>query len=152
MTHTRHQGFTYIELLIVVGLIGIILSLGIVMDIGSLSRSSVIEERDLFVSLILTGARAHAIANIHESAHGVHIDNTLHQYILFEGTAFSQGNPSNRAIKFTSDHISVTTTGGDDIIFTQLSGDVLLGDGTVTFEGNNATQYVRINKVGQIDW
>ncbi len=154
MAHTRHSGFTYIELLIVVGLIGIILSFGLAMGMGSTGRSSVTQERDLFVSLLLTGARAQAVANIDEKAHGIHIDNDNNRYILFDGTSYNPSASTNRATPFTNESIDIT--GAENIVFEQLSGNVkdLDDDDTITLiiKGGGAEGTITINKVGQINW
>jgi len=152
MYTNHHRGFTYIELLVVVALFGIILSFGMAMNLGSISRTSMLQERDLFVSLLLTGARAQALANIDEKPHGIYIDNDAHEYILFEGTDYTEGAAINRVTSFTSDTLTITNTGGNTILFEQLSGDVSEGVGTITISGNGATQYITINAVGQINW
>jgi prepilin-type N-terminal cleavage/methylation domain-containing protein len=147
------RGFTYMELLIVLAIAGVIISFSMVMGMGSVARSSVIEERDLFVSLLLTGARAEAIANVNQKAHGIHIDNPGHTYVLFEGTAFSSSSPSNRSTPFTNSTLSITafpTT--TNIIFEQLSGDVISGTGTITIAGPGVDTKITLNDVGQIDW
>ena len=154
MTHTRHSGFTYIELLIVVGLIGIILSFGMAMGMDSIGRSSVTQERDLFVSLLLSGARAQALANVGGVSHGIHIDNDNHRYILFDGATYDSSASTNRVTLFTNESVGVT--GAENIVFEQLSGNVKdLDDDetiTLTIRGGGAEGIITINKVGQINW
>lgn len=150
--HAHQGGFTYIETLVVVGILSIVLSFGMVIGVESIGKTSVLEERDLFVSLVLTGARARAMANNEQTAHGVYIDNVHHAYILFIGNAFVQGAPSNRTIPFTNKHISVSNTGGDTIVFSQLSGNVGQGAGTITMYGNNTSQHIHLNSIGGINW
>lgn len=155
MTHAHHRGFTFIELIIVVGLIGIILAFGMVMNLGSIGRSGVIQERDLFVSLLLSGARAKAMANINQMSHGVHIDNECNRYILFEGNSFpapSNCDKDSREISFTSSSTEISNTGGDDIIFERLSGDVIKGAGMILIKGNNASTTIELNGIGRINW
>lgn len=160
MKYAHHRGFTFIELIIVVGLIGILLTFSMVMSFSSISRSSVIQERDLFVSLLLTGTRAKAIANVSQKSHGIHIDNACHRYILFVGNPPTPALPSDgvcspkdsREIPFTNTSLSVTNTGGSSIVFAQLSGDALTGVGTLTFAMGSTTQEVEINSAGRINW
>lgn len=153
MKKNLHKGFTYIELLMVVGLIGIILAFGMVMDLGSIARSGVLQERDLFVSLLLTGARAQALANVGNTSHGIHIDNTHHRYILFEGDTYTEGAANNRITPFTSEHITIEhSDDAENILFERLSGDVSEGAGTLTIRGNGVEQQIIITDVGQIDW
>ena len=153
MRHSKQKGFTYIELIMVVGLIGIILAFGMVMDMGSIGRSSVNQERDLFVSLLLSGARAKAMANVGGVSHGIHIDNDNHRYILFEGDEYIEGHAGNRISPYTNEHITIThSDDAENIIFERLSGDVTEGVGILTISGNNVEQNIGINAVGQIDW
>lgn len=161
MTHTHHNGFTYFELLIVVGLISIILAFGMVMGMGSIGRSNVTQERDLFVSLLLSGARAKAMANINQMSHGVHIDNDCNRYILFEGNVPTPPLPSDgncipkdsREISFTSSSTNISNTNGSaNIIFERLSGDVQQGAGTIFIVANNATATIELSNIGRINW
>lgn len=153
MKNSIQKGFTYIELLVVVALFGIILSFGMVMNLGSVARSGVLQERDLFVSLLLTGARAQALANVGNTSHGIHIDNAQHRYILFEGDNYSEGAAHNRITPFTSEHITIThSADAENVLFERLSGDVHEGAGILTISGNGVTQQIIITDVGQIDW
>lgn len=153
MNYSLERGFTFIELLIVVALMGSVIAFGAVMSMRSIARSSVIEERDLFVSLLLSGARAHAMANVGESAHGIHIDSGNQEYVLFTGTSYNPSDPDNRVTPFTNDDITITnSSGGEDIIFDALSGNVSEGAGTISILGNGIEQQIIITEVGQINW
>ena len=152
MKKLRQGGFTLIEVTIVLGLIGVIAAFGVAMSYSSLSKTNVTQERDLFVTLLLRGTRAAAIANLEETAHGVQIDNVNHRYILFNGTSYDENATSNRNVPYTSETIIVTNTGGDTVVFEQLSGDVIAGDGIITITNGSATQEITIRNSGQIDW
>lgn len=146
-------GFTLIEVLLVIALVGVIAGFGTAMSLSSLSRASVSQERDLFVALLLRSTRAAAVANLHESSHGVRFDNANHRYILFRGDNFATSDPiTRREIPYTSDSITIENTGGDTIVFTQLSGNVPTGEGTVSISNGVSTSTVTIRSSGQIDW
>ena len=149
MTHTRTQGFSMIELVLVLALVGVVAFFTVPLSLSALSRSAVAQERDLFVSLLLRGARAAALANINEKSHGIHIDNSTKEYVLFEGTTYTAGVATNREIPFTNDTISVS--GATDIVFEQLSGNVA---NQVTLNITNGAQSddIIIRRTGQIDW
>lgn len=151
MKRQLERGYTFIEVLVVVALVGVILGFGMIMSTSSIGRSSILSERDLFVSLLLRGARAEAIANADQVAHGVHIDNSTHQYTLFEGTSWS-GATSMRTVAYTDPSIRISNTGGNDIIFAQRSGNVSTGAGTITFSKDVQSLVITINSIGQIDW
>lgn len=154
MTRKTAGGFTLIEVIMVIGLVGVIALFGVAMSMSSVAKSGVIQERDRFVSLILSGARAEALANVGEQAHGIHIDDVNHRYILFEGTSYNASDPSNRETPYSNESIDISNTGGDDIVFEQLSGNVSHGAGTVTFKivNSNTEVKISINEVGQINW
>lgn len=152
MPKTQRQGFTMIELIIVIAMIGVIASFSAAMSLSSLTKSSVTQERDLFVTLLLRSTRAASLANLNNTAHGVQIDNTNHQYILFNGTTYTAGAASNRVIPYTNSALSVTNTGGNTIVFEQLSGSATTGAGTITIGNGNTSQSIIIRSVGQIDW
>jgi prepilin-type N-terminal cleavage/methylation domain-containing protein len=152
MKKASHSGFTLIEVTIVLGLIGVIAAFGVSMSFSSLSRATVTQERDLFVTLLLRSTRSAAIANMAESAHGVQIDNDNNRYILFTGTAYDENNVGNRVIPYISEVITVSNTGGDTIVFEQLSGDVATGAGTIAISNGTAVQEIIIRESGQIDW
>ena len=146
------RGFTLIEVTIVLGLIGVIAAFGVALSFSSLSNTTVTQERDLFVTLLLRGTRAASVANIKEISHGVKIDNGNHKYILFEGESFAANPSSYREIPYTSEVIDIINTGGDTIVFQQLSGNVIAGDGVITVSNGSATQEITIRESGQIDW
>lgn len=147
-----HKGFTVIELILVIALVAIIASFGTVMTLSSLSKSAALQERDLFVTLLLRGTRAAALANKNESPHAIYIDNTNHAYVQFEGDTYAANNPTNRTIPFSSNSITITNTGGDTVVFDQLSGNVSEGAGTITISNGNTAQEILIRENGQIDW
>ncbi len=145
-TNTGGAGFTLIEVLVVIGLLGLVASLGSAIGFDTLGRSATREERDTLVSL-LWSARTRALANMHESAQGVHIDGG--QYVLFEGPSYDISDPDNQMIPRNP---AVTISGGPDIIFTQLSGGVSAGTGTLTMTGPTGMATVEINEAGRIEW
>ncbi len=144
-------GFTYIELLIVVALLGIVLSVSIPFSMSSLSQTTIIEERDVLVSLVLISARSHALANINQTSHGVHIDTAQHEYTLFQGNVFNPSDIANKKIPFGNENITVSSSGAD-IIFEALSGNVIRGVGVVTLTHEDTSLEVTLNEVGQINW
>lgn len=150
------RGFTLIEITIVLALVGVIAAFGVAMSYSSLSQTTVTQERDLFVTLLLRATRAAAIANMEEAPHGVYIDDVNNRYILFTGTDPNAVNANPRYIPYTNDVITVGSTGGDTIVFEQLSGKVIDGViggvGTISISNGNATQGIIIRESGQIDW
>jgi type II secretory pathway pseudopilin PulG len=145
-------GFSVIELVLVLALVGVVALFSISLGMDSIGRSAVVTERDLFVSLLLRGARAASLANLKEVSHGIYLDNGAHQYVLFDGTNYDPYATTNRAIPYTNGNIAVSNTGGETIVFEQLSGNVIAGAGTITISNSAKNQSVVIRDTGQIDW
>lgn len=140
-------GFTLIEVLIVVGLIGLIATLGVLIGFDSITRSSLGGERDFLVSFIV-GARARALANVDESPQGIYIDEN--SVILFEGSEYNPADPNNRISERNSSIlISPNPT---EIVFEQLSANVTSGAGVFTLSSDEKTAEVDVNTVGRVEW
>ena len=125
-------------------LVAFIAGFGLLMGFNSISRGSVAQERDLFLTSLL-GARARALANVNESPHGVHIEDD--SFVLFEGNSYPG---ANHRILDRNDAISITPD--DDIIFEQLSGNVVVGVGTIVLSDGAQSATIDINGVGRIEW
>lgn len=150
----RNAGFTFIEVIVVIALVAMIAGFGVSMSYSSLAKANAIQERDTLVSLLLSGARARALANINESSHGVRIDTANDRYILFEGTSFPIGTTEPN-VPF-GDTLKIEANGSPandyDIIFEQRSGNVITGDGTLVLTSNGKNVTFTINEAGRIDW
>lgn len=145
-------GFTIIELLVVMSLVAVIAAFSAPFSVKSLSHSSLLQERDVLVSLVLMNSRASALVNKDRSAHGIYINQTDREYVLFNGTTYTPHATSNRTIPFRSSSVMVRNSGGDTIIFAAHTGNIILGTGTISVGSGFATHTVSINDVGQIDW
>lgn len=153
MTLHRPQsanGFTLIEVLIVVSIVMILGALSLGIGVDGVRRTTVAEERTLLAEA-LTRARNRAMNNIDEKAHGVRV--TATDIIIFEGSAYSASDPLNESATRNSDISISGPTNPLTVVFTQLSGDVdssQTGDIVVT---NGAQQYtIAINTEGRINW
>lgn len=145
-----HTGFSLVEVIIVLALIAVIAGFGMSFSMSSITRVGAGSERDLLVSL-LTQARARAIANVDESAHGVSIDTSTHEYVTYAkaGGCTKPTTKSTRIPMMSSATFDVKL----DRCFAQLSIQVppdMVGDTTITLAGQEYT--VNVNTVGRIDW
>jgi prepilin-type N-terminal cleavage/methylation domain-containing protein len=139
------RGFSLIEVVIVIAIVAFVASIGTVFSMGSISRSYALSERDLLVAL-LTQTRAKALANVHESAHSVHIATST--YVLYEGTTFASNNPTNRHVPRVS---RTTLSGIGTVSFSPLYANTATS-GVITVVGDTQTYEVEINSVGMINW
>lgn len=156
----QNRGISLIEIIIVIGLFGVVASLGTFVSITDFQNNSFRDERDLLV-IALEHARALAMHNICEGictdgkAHGVHIETNagvISQFIIFQGTLYNKNNPSNIIIEVGKNFSKIITlTGPTDIYFQQLSGSA---DPTTFTLSDNLTHssIVSINDEGQISW
>ncbi len=135
-----------IEVIVVMGLLGMVLAFGMVVSLNSITRGTLIGERDLLVSLLIS-TRTRAMANVDELPQGVHVSATA--FTTFEGSSYTAGNPTNRDIPRTT---SATTTGPSTIVFDQLSANVTTGAGTVAMGDGTATTTIDLGAYGRIEW
>ena len=108
---TANNGFTIVEIMIALGILLIIISLGFFLSMD-LYRSYAFRSEQSTVLSILHRARTRALSNINQSPHGVHFQ--ADKYVIFEGPSYasSSGNedfPASGAVS----HTPVST----DIIF-----------------------------------
>lgn len=149
-TSTNGNGFSLIELLIVVALIMIIAGFSMTLSTSAIMRSNAADERDFIVAL-LTESRARALSNVDESAHGVYIDTGVRKYLTYERRGgCTRATTSVIEIPFVS---SASVGGTLDRCFAPLSLRVSAGNtGTTTIALGGSTTTVNVNSVGRIDW
>ena len=138
------NGFTLIEILVVLGLMAILGSLGLLVSIDFYRSYAFNSERDVVVSL-LQKARNQSLNNIGQIQHGVHFENG--KYVLFQGPGYSSGVSTNQVI--ISDSL-ISNNAAQDVIFSQLSGNTTGQSFTLTDGKRNAT--IDINSEGRINW
>lgn len=149
----KAHGFTYLEILVVLALLGGILSMGLVLQSDVVLRNEVRSERDVFVSALLMTARSRALGNLYGEAHGVHINTGEHEYTLFHGDMYDASDETNQVISFQNETVRIQNENGSNtIVFEPLTAHVREGGGTYTLTLSNQTLSVRVNDVGQIDW
>ncbi len=141
------RGSTLIEILILIGLIGVISSFGLAMSYSSLSRSKLETEVDTFISLALMPTRMRALTNIHNAHHGVHI--ATDSFVLFEGSVFDPQATHNRTIP-REESVHIESSG--DILFEKLSGNVISGQSVVVLSTETASRTISVTRWGGIDW
>lgn len=153
----QDNGFTMIEILIVIGIISII-SL-FVLWIGPDSYRGYLfrNERDTIVS-ILQKARSQAVSNIcmgsgctNGKPHGVHFG--ANKYIVFQGSDYATRDSAQDEEISSNYNLDLSGSTITDVVFAELSGDVSLpGDIKLSDYINGQTSDININSQGRIAW
>ena len=141
----NHQGFTLIEILIVVALFALILVAGGGVDFSILRSSSLLEEENRLVN-ILERARELALDNIGGMSHGVQI--TESDYVLFEGETFDGEAETNDPI---SRNQSIALSGDSTVVFESVSANITT---PVSFVLSNevSSKEITVDYEGRINW
>ena len=145
------KGFTLIEVLVVIGILGMILAFGFVTSLGSFKRNTFQTEQSILVS-VLEKARSYSLNNMFESPHGVcYIDPN---YVIFKGAVciLSSTNElvlANANIASSSD-FSTSLSPAAPIIFSQLTGNT--SSTTIYMTDGIKSAYININNEGTINW
>lgn len=144
------NGFTLIEILVVLGITTVLASVLLFADMTTYKRSALREERARLVTL-LERARAQAMTNVHQSPHGVRI--TTGGYVQFEGDSFATAHHDHDVTVQTVYPVVFTKSSPNEIVFSQLSGDANYEGGIVLSDPNSrATVVFSINHEGAISW
>ncbi len=140
------RGFTLIEIVIVVGILGLVLALGLFMSLdsyrGFLNRSEV----STVVSILLR-ARSHAVNNVYQAGWGVCY--IAPNYILYRGTACATGLTTNETLP-ANQGATIAGLAAPGVRFSALDGTTTAA--TITVVQNGKTSTITLNNEGRIDW
>ncbi len=139
-------GFTFIEVAIVIGILGIIFAIGLPVTLDFYFNYQLNSERDSFV-ILLRRARSMSLTNQDQNDHGVFISSG--DYLIFTGQNFSSRDQSKdqsfpRAIAVT------VASSSPEIAFKSLSARS--SSTTINFIYNLKKLPVYVNQEGNIDW
>lgn len=148
--HDNIAGFTLIEVMIAMGILGLLLGMGLFLGMDFYRGYLFRYERNLTVSL-LEKSRSRAIANIHQTSHGITFNTETHEYIMFRGSSYNPSNPTNENIPANK---AVEIIWPEPIIFEQLSGNCIPCSPTLDISLTHAprTTTISINSQGAIVW
>jgi prepilin-type N-terminal cleavage/methylation domain-containing protein len=153
---TANKGFTLIEILIVIGLIAMVGSAVLFMDINSYRGDAFRAERSSIVTL-LQQARIDALNNVNEKPHGLalHPLDAPDSYVLFEGTDYETSDPASRVPYKENYAVTFGPGSPTQVVFEQLSGSAhYAGSGLLTLidPNRNFTYDIALNTEGGINW
>ena len=117
-----HGGFTFIELLVVIGVVAILAS-GVLVAYRAASGGIELKTNAFKVVDVLNLARQRTIASLGSSEYGVHFE--ANQYVLFKGAAYSAPDSDNifYALPDTLEIADVSLAGGGfETVFDRITG------------------------------
>lgn len=150
----RFQGFTLMEVVIVMALFSLLLSLGLILSLDVYRGTTFRSTRSVLVSS-LTTARGRAMNNVLASPHGVCY--SAPDFILFRGPLYSPSAvldriPGNPVVRISSPSDFFTCGIGTGVIFAQLDGTTTqTATLTITEDGRPSSQ-VSVTSEGTIIW
>lgn len=150
----KNRGFTLVELLIVIGMIAMLGSVMLFIDLNSYRGDSFRAERSSIVTL-LGQARIDALNNVSQEPHGLafYPADAPDSYVLFAGTSYAASAPATRQPYKSAYKISFGAGSPSEIVFEQLNGNSNFA-GTVTLKDPNRdfSYDITINHEGGIGW
>lgn len=143
-------GFTLIELVVVIGILGILLLVGITFT-RVFIRQVDLDTTSQQILSTLQLAREQTLASEDESRYGVHFETS--KYVSFKGSTYSATDPDNKEYDLTAAEIYEINLGGaSDVVFDRVRG-------TTSNNGNikvrltaetSRTETILINSSGQV--
>ena len=139
------NGFTILEILIVIGLVGFAAALGLVISLDSYRAYNFQSEKSLILG-ILQKARSQSLNNINQTSHGVYLQTS--KYILFEGLDYLHRNTSQDLV--FPGNASLTISGSNEAVFSPLAATATVAS-MILNDGANSPAIIDINYEGSID-
>ncbi len=149
----REGGFTLIELLVVIGIIAVLATLSLFVDLNSF-RGDAFRSEVTSLGTALQTARADALNNVDEEKHGVAIHPSgCDGYVIFEGTSSTTANHALDNCVKASYGVNFFPSSPTEIVFDQLSGNTNFdGNITIVDPNRNISTTITINHEGGISW
>ena len=122
----KQRGFTFIEILVVIGIIGLFIGLSIP-QLRSFQQVSHLENINKEVIAALRLAQSHTLASKGALQYGVYFDvvSIPNQYILFEGSNYATRNAPKDEVKVLKKEVEISSIllGGEkEVVFARLTG------------------------------
>jgi prepilin-type N-terminal cleavage/methylation domain-containing protein len=145
---TLQSGFTFIELLVVVAIIGLLVAV-VSAPLSQFRKAQAIENTANALVAVLNDARTRTLAASNGTNYSVRIESS--RAILFPGSSYSDGAGTNEIWDYEATVTAAPVLAGGE---TQVTFDRLRGTtsqaGTVTLSSSGDTRIVTINSTGSI--
>jgi len=138
-------GFTLIEILIAVGILMALATMGFIVAIGQYRTYALEADRGVVLSM-LQRARSHAINNIAESDYGFRFEDP--DYVFFRGSSYASRDPD---FDETVPKSTIITYSGEiEFVFERLTGEANADD--ITISNGYKERTISVNSEGRISW
>jgi len=143
----KSNGFTFIEVMIVIGVVALMAGLSIPIY-QSFLVSSVLEDTTREVVQTLRSAQSKAMASEQLSDFGVHLE--ANKFVLFRGNIYNPADPENEEVILPT-ILTMIPSFGSEVVYTSISGETLdIGSISInTSQGNTRT--ITINSLGVVN-
>lgn len=138
-------GFTFVEVILVIGILGIIVGLAIPLY-QSFQISSQLDDLTQEVVQTLRRAQQKAMASEDFSDFGVHFESQ--RFVLFKGNSYNPADPLNEVVNLPS---VLSISPATDIVFSALKGTVAISTLLTIQTRNNETSTININEFGVVN-
>lgn len=132
----KQKGFTFIEILVVIGITGLFLGLSIP-QLRSFQQGSYLENVGQEVVAALRLAQSKTLASQGAMQQGVYFNtgSTPHEYILFEGASYATRDTQKDVVMVLQEAVEISSVllqGGSEVVFLRLTGQANV-QGSITF-------------------
>ena len=149
-TSSARQGFTLIEILVVIGIMGLLVAITFA-SYRIFSRQVDLETTAQKILSTLQLARNQTQASEDETQYGVHFE--VSKYVLFKGATYNAADPNNKDYDLTSAEIyEINLGGGSEVVFDRIRG-TSANSGNVkvrVLADTSKTRTIVINPAGQV--
>jgi prepilin-type N-terminal cleavage/methylation domain-containing protein len=151
------RGFTLIEIIVVLGIVGLLVSMVVIANTKQYTRQLSSSEESVLITS-LQRARSRSMSNINAIPHGVYFGTDAcpssiydYCYVIFEGEEFDD-NPDTYEYVEKNNAVVIDSSDADKVvIFEQLSGN-LDTDVEITLTNFGEETTININTMGLINW
>ncbi|MDP2672092.1 MAG: prepilin-type N-terminal cleavage/methylation domain-containing protein [Candidatus Daviesbacteria bacterium] len=140
-------GFTLVEVMLVMGVLGIITGLAIPFY-QSFQISSALDNTGQEIIQALRNAQSKAISSQELSSHGVHFD--TNQFVVFKGNIYSPADPDNEIFE-VANTVDISSSGSNNIVFSVGQGLPDTQPVITITSSNNESKSINLNELGRIN-
>ncbi len=148
--YKKINGFTFIEIIVVIGILLIVSSISIPLY-GGFQGQITVREDSIGLMNSLRVVRERSIAGLHDSAYGIFLELTGDKkYTIYMGSVYASRDTDYDLIIDLNDNLEITNElGGVDINFTKQTG-APSRNGDIIFSSDEITKTVEISSLGTI--